>query len=215
MYYRTGLWTPVHLYGRGLSFTFIGSNTNTGDVAITAHASTVAGDFLFIHNRHPSSSDPSISGWTEFIDTSLTTSRRAITAGKIAVGNETSSGNIPNPNGTSTTGWLILTFRPSRTINSFSGSGWQGVGTTGNPTAQTLATGSGSVPVLGFACFYSNNSISPRTVSPAMTGEIQGISDRQYVQYVIYNPGSSPQDHSVDMDDEGEQILQSGYVTFT
>lgn len=106
---------------------------------------------------------------------------------------------------------IMLVFRANSKINSVHFGSVNNERTGNNPSPQTVTTTGVETPlvVLGFYGCGSSGSISPRTFTPAADGEISS-SGQGYVKYKIYN--SSPADHSVDMDDEGVQQMQSCFI---
>lgn len=130
---------------------------------------------------------------------------------KIATGSE--SGAIDNLyNQASGNIHGVVVFRGNTPITSISLQSVNSQGTSGNPTPQTV-TASGGTPPLIVLGFYtaSTADIDPRTFSPAEDGELL-VSNRHSIKWKIYNVGNTPSNHSVDMDDEANQILASCYL---
>ena len=83
--------------------------------------------------------------------------------------------------------------------------------TDGNPSAQVVGASSGTPPLIVIGAYGTTGTVDPRTFSTTKDGEITADSFNAYLAYKIYN--SSPQDSSIDMDDEGDaNILQSCYL---
>lgn len=80
-------------------------------------------------------------------------------------------------------------------------------GTTGNPSVQTITPTTDAGIWIGI--YAASAAVSPRTSSLTATGEInQGT--RHYLKYGIYNSGA--QSGTVDMDDEGTNLLRSFWI---
>jgi hypothetical protein len=84
-----------------------------------------------------------------------------------------------------------------------------------DPAAQTVASGSGTPPLIVLGAYGSQGVIATRTFtvagSPAADGELSEASnDLVYLKYKIYN--SSPADVVVDMGDSGQNFLVSCYI---
>ena len=93
-------------------------------------------------------------------------------------------------------------------------------GIAGDPTAQTVTSGSGTPPLIVFG-FYGilTGTLSPRTFTPSKDAEISETfdgrtADSHYAAWKIYN--DSPADVSIDMEDEGPgNFLNSLYMQAT
>lgn len=86
--------------------------------------------------------------------------------------------------------------------------------TTGNPTAQTITP---STPYgIGFACYMASATVSPRTSAVTATGELSD-NNRHYMKYFIYDSiiGAAPASFTVDMADEGTNLLRSCWIPVT
>jgi hypothetical protein len=140
---------------------------------------------------------------------------RAIVSAKKLVGGDPGSG-VTGLSGGTQSRYIFTILRPDAAFVGFTSNDADGQGTSGNPSPQTISAGSAATkPVVVWAHWYGTNFVDPRTASPAMT-EVEGSSLAHFAKYKVYNSADSPQDHTVDMDDEGsENILQSGYLTFS
>lgn len=131
---------------------------------------------------------------------------------KIAAGGETT---ISGMNGGVENRKAAYVFRGDRAITAVSVSTPATQGTTGNPSPQTVAASAGAPPLVILGCYHTNTgaTISTRTFtvggSAAKDGEITPTAN-MYLAYKIYN--SSPQDASIDMNDEGDNMLASFYI---
>lgn len=153
------------------------------------------------------------SGYTQSVNF-LEDSRMCVSY-KIAAGGETS---IAGMNGGVENRKAAYVFRGSSAIKSVSVSTPTTQGTTGNPNAQTVAASGGQPPLVIIGCYHTNTgaTISTRTFtvsgSAAKDGEITPTNNT-YLAYKIDN--SSPLDASIDMNDEGDNMLASFYVACT
>jgi hypothetical protein len=154
------------------------------------------------------------SGFTQIGTTQSLNEADAVTAYKIALGNESGT-LISGMNGFYVELKLLLQFRGNSPITVAAAQDIAQQITDGNPASQTCNASGGAVPLIVFGTYASIvRPVDPRTFSPAADGEhsITAASGGQaVVKYKIYN--SSPQDTSIDMDDEGSNnVLQSFFL---
>lgn len=204
------------------SFTFVGyavGTVPTIDLTSLSAGAIAAGDLCVIFNsaQHSSSSTPPITvtptGFTVVQEDAISSggSNRAIISAKKLTGSETT---LTGMNSTTET-WIAGVWRPSRSFSSFAWNSPNGEATLSDPASQTItAASAASLPALLVGQMYvgSNDIVDPRSTSPTMN-EIAGATTSHYAHWFHY--ASSPQNHTYDMDDEGRQIIQSGYFTFT
>ena len=184
----------------------------TGTTSVTGPASIIAGDLLVLANNAvtgggaPSATVPS--GFTS-IGTVADGASRSVISYKIADGSEASA-SIAGMSGASFNAHCLYVFRGDEAVNTVTPGSVAGQITTGNPTAQVVTSGSGSAPLVVIGVYGSDVAVSPRSFSPAKSGEIN-VSTFYYLAYLIYN--SSPANVTVDMDDESNSnVLQSCYL---
>jgi hypothetical protein len=179
------------------------SNTGPTTAQITIPAGAQAGDWCVIACASIADTTTAPSGYTELMnDVGLA----AIYAKKLVAGEPGSDVTVFD-GATSSNRTIAAVFRPVGRITSFAAGEVFDTDTDAN-TAVTPA-----IAVVQYWCV--NADVSPRTASPAMD-EVNGADGHHYLKYKIYARGSTPVDHSVDMDDEGNvNVLQSGFVEFT
>ena len=213
-----------------MALSLFGSNTAVSSTSnsITAPASIAADDLIVMWDCCYGSffgvpTDVVPTGFTRLTTNTLNlTDSRAVASYKKADGSEGGASIVGmNPNedgsGTGLSNKIIAVFRDSgggfATISPSSVS--QQI-TNANPTAQNVAASGGAAPliVLGFLGNIHGAVVSPRTWSPAFTAEIGTSSSSAWLGYKFYD--SSPADHSIDMDDEGNRnVLASCYIALT
>lgn len=209
--------------GGAPSFTFVASSgtTTSGATALTLPGTPTAGDLciIWIYLRNNLSSGSAPSGFTELRAQNVAGAGAGYIYGKKLVGGETT---VEVYAGTTIQRAIAATFHPSVPFNTFSmnPSGAAPAGssecTDGNPASQTIGSSAGVTPVIALGQMGGNGAVSPRSTSPAMSELNDHAQTNHYAHYTIYNPGSTPSDHTYDMDDEtAENVLQSGYLTFT
>lgn len=164
------------------------------------------GDFV-IHYDYPATgagaSTPS--GWTTILSAS---SIRII--GRIIGASE------PGVTGSSSGHKVIQAFRSTRPILDWSFSTWNFQTTSGDPTAQIVSAPPVGSIVFGYYIDADGGTSAFGTASPAFDGDNHDTVDGGYGAsgYKIYNPGSSPASHTIDIGDRGGQnYLASGYIT--
>jgi hypothetical protein len=183
--------------------------------SITQPVGIQAGDLIIFANLATNSPPPAAtvpSGYTQLLTISNSASR-VVLSYKIADGTE--GGN--NVTGMTTPGGVrggIVVYRPNRSIVSVSGSDPALEITSGNPVSQTVNASVAIPPVIIIGLYWAlSGAIDPRTMSPAKDGEVNA-GTTFYLAWKLY--ASSPQDTSVDMDDEGfSNIVFSAYVEVT
>jgi len=176
-----------------------------------------AGDVAFICDwLRQSSGTPTevvASGFTKiFSDGNTgTNSQHMLLEYKILTGSE--SGSLTVQDGTSADGKVMLIIRGNEAIARVTASTPTNSGVTAsNPSPQDILASGGTPPLIALGCFGASSAISPRTWSPSPDGEVGSSNNQCWVGYKIYN--SSPADHSIDMDDEGSQIMMGLYLQF-
>ncbi len=88
-----------------------------------------------------------------------------------------------------------------------------GEATAVDPTSQSVTSGSGTLPLFVLGIYASNADLLTPSFSPSEDAEIQASGDFLRVKYKIYN--ASPANVTVDMGDDGNNIMQSFYVEAT
>jgi hypothetical protein len=127
------------------------------------------------------------------------------------------AGNITNLiNNTNATAHraIAVAFRPSSPITSTTYTSTGGEYTTGNPAVQTVSVSSQPAAALAMAIYTSTGTVSPRTSSITMNELVESGVTTLYAKYKLYSDGESRTNFTVDMDDEGTNLLQSFYVKF-
>lgn len=198
---------------------FVASATSADSGAVTAPADIRSGDLIVLYDRAtrstalPTTAIPS--GFTSIINSTQSDVIfiRAICSYKMADGSEDSASLSGMTNGDLGMSKILLVFRKPNTIL-ITPADAAGQVTSANPTAQTVNASGGVAPLVVFGAYGTGGSvIDPRTFTPAKDEEVPVTDSKgiQYFAYKIYN--STPQDTSVDMDDEGDfNTLQSFYI---
>lgn len=141
-------------------------------------------------------------------------SARLIVSTKILTGAEAGN-SITGMNGATQNNKKYLVFRPNGPITSLASSVWTQQQSGNDPSPQSILAAGQTPPlvVLGIAFCNDNTSNQFDTESPAFDAVIGVGSSRMTVGYKIYNRGSTPADHTIDMIDEGAgNWLAGGYL---
>jgi hypothetical protein len=109
---------------------------------------------------------------------------------------------------------MAVLFRPASAITSTTYTSTGGQYTTVNPSVQTVTVSSEPSAALAMAIYTSTGTISPITSSITMEQLADSGVTTFYAKYKLYADGESRTDFTVDMDDEGTNLLQSFYVKF-
>lgn len=184
----------------------------------TSTASTVAapstiqnGDLLVLYDSASASSIPTTvtpANFTSILNNTVGTTRRIICSYKIASNSDASS-TITGMNGGITNNKILLVFS-TKGIASANVFDVAFEGTDGDPTAQTITSGSQTAPLVVIS--FVRNLNSNYTMTPTEDGVISNSS--QFGLYKIYN--STPANVTVDTNDGGaNNLLMSFYITIT
>lgn len=201
---------------KSLALITSGSASGT-DSSIEIPGTIAAGDLCIIWNRASGFAVGFVtpSGFTVLTDITEGGSNTigGMISAKILDGTETT---VTGMNDTAES-WICAVFRPvGGTLTGFAFNELGEQATTGDPTLQNIdASAETNLPILlvGQMGCLTDGTISPRTVDPAM--DELTAANYHYAHYKIYNEGDTPTDHDYDMDDEGTNVLQSGYLDFT
>jgi len=99
---------------------------------------------------------------------------------------------------------ILIVFSGNESISTVVDNDGDSEETEGNPAPQTVTSGSGVPPLLVLGAYFTDGgAVNPRSFSPAKDGEVNAsLSGADaWLAYKIYN--ASPDDVTVDMDDEG------------
>lgn len=200
--------------GEPLTLSFVASafGDAIGGNTVTAPATILAGDVIVIFENVrdfnggvPTTGVPS--GFTSAVNTAGSDGR-AICSYKIAVGNEdgtTITGGITDTGGGTIdpSGILLLMFRGSRPITSVTVGSASGSITSGNPNGQTVTASGGTAPLIVLGSYVADQIIANTTFTPTgdSSGQVTLTNQHMEFNYGIFN--TSPQDVSIDNDDEG------------
>jgi hypothetical protein len=212
----------------GVTLTFVGATYISGSRTIAMPSGAQAGDIVFVIDRlayngvsdeletpfitnsaNPFTAHQTTSGgtFTTFIGCRI--SSRVLTAGALG----TISNLHDNTDGTGHRSMAVL-FRPSRAITSTTYTSTGGQHTTGNPSVQTVTVSSEPAAALAMAVYTATAAVSPRTSSITMNELVESGVTTFYAKYKLYTAGEARTDFTVDMDDEGTNLMQSFYVKF-
>jgi len=110
---------------------------------------------------------------------------------------------------------MAVAFRPSSAITSVTYTSTGGQYTTGDPSVQTVTVSAEPAAALAMAVYtVVTGTIAPRTSSITMEELADSGVTAFYAKYKLYGDGESRTNFTVDMDDEGTNLLQSFYVKF-
>lgn len=198
------------------------ASTGTG-TSITIPAVARVGDVCLVFNKAegPASTTPADvtpSGFTKLATDAVTSGSQPNVRGsvfcKILVDGDPGS-SVTGLDGATEEEWIVIVLYGNKRPAGFATNSINEDGRTGNPGVQTIsASGETNLPAVAFALYAANNAVNPRTSSVTMNEE-QGNSTDLYAKFLIYNDGDTPANTTVDMDDEGSNVLLSGYIDFS
>ncbi len=192
-----------------LTLSFLSSATSTSST-IAWPGSLLAGDeaYLFDFARNTTGDPTEVipSGFTQIPSGAAGQLLRLTISKKILTGSE--SGNITGQNGTSGNNKTLVIVRGSRAIAGSTESTATYDLNINNPSSQVIAGSGGVAPLIefGIACSSASTALFS-TASPAFDAEISNA--RLRVGYKLYD--SAPADHTIDMHDQGINILCGFY----
>jgi hypothetical protein len=211
-----------------LTLTFVASSFALAQTTIAMPSGAQVGDIVFVIDRALGSSasigqfrTPLSANGNSFTEHQTTSggSTGAFTgcriSSKVLVSGEV--GTITNLiNNTNNPGHraIALAFRPSVAITSTSYTSTGGQYTASDPSVQTVAVGAEPAAAMAMAVYHAQAAVSPRTSSITMSEIVYPSATTFYVKYKLYSAGESRTNFTVDMDDEGTNLLQSFYVKF-
>lgn len=194
------------------------ASTSISSTAISLPASIAAGDLIVILNHaRDSVGTPNLvtpSGFTNqvnFTGGQTGNNGRFAVHTKLAVGTEGGT-SATGMSGDTLTDLVVAVFRRTPAAAGLTISTPNTQATTADPSAQNVAASGGEAPSVTLGCYGATGAISPRTMSPAKTAEANA-STGTYLAWLIQN--SAPSDVSVDMEDEGANLLASFYISMT
>ncbi|MCC2099440.1 MAG: DUF1566 domain-containing protein, partial [Hyphomicrobiales bacterium] len=189
---------------------FVTSSTGTG-TTITIPGGTSNGDLAIIWNYVRGTVEDTVpEGFSEILNDIIGGDRAKVSA-KILDGSETTVTGLDATSGANFESWVVAIFRPDASISGFAINSVNGEATDSNPSPQTIsASGASTLPVILIGQMGASAAIDPRST---LLTEISSTDTRHYVHW--FNYASAPVNQNYDMDDEGRNVIQSGYLTFT
>lgn len=200
---------PFFIPFRGLTIAKQAEATSTAET-IVAPADIQAGDLLVLLDFVTGFGEPTTvvpTGFTSIVNTTDATSTKQIASYKIADGSEASA-TLTGMTGLAIAK-VLVTFRGNAAIATIAASTPNAEITTGNPTVQSVTASAGTAPLIVFGCYGATGAIDPRTFTPDKDGETTSAT-LLYLAWRIDNRAG--EDTSIDMDDEGTNVLQSFYL---
>jgi hypothetical protein len=199
---------------------FVASATGSGNAttfSLTVPAAAQAGD-LAIYNlaTDTTTSFTYPAGWT-FLQSSFASSAKGATIAKILSASDVGATvTIIGDGGSDPFAGVMLIFRGFQNFKFFTAKSLNIESTSGNPALQTVTSSADngkSVIVVGSTSGRPTGQNGAFvSTSPAFDATITSASLR--VGYSIYNKGTTVVNHTVDMNDVGQNILQSFYMIF-
>jgi hypothetical protein len=213
-----------------VTLTFVAFTVSDGTTTIAMPAGAAAGDIVFVIDRLAGTGSltnfrtPLTSGGNSFTAHQTTSggssstflgsriSSRVLIAGDLSFAGTIT--NLINNTTASAHRAMAVAFRPSSAITSVSYVQTGGQHTTGDPSVQTVSVSSEPAAGLAVAVYTATAAVSPRTSSITMEELVGSGVTTLYIKYKLYTAGEARTDFTVDMDDEGTNLLQSFYVKF-
>lgn len=171
-----------------------------------------AGDLLVMKvyrtNTFVSAPFPTTPNWTEIYNVNSSSHADGL---RYYLADGTESGPVQIGSTPSSTRQALSVFRGNVPITGVNVQDVQGSTLdTGDPAPKTILSGAGLAPLIVLGGYGSSNGtvVDPRSMSPAKDGE-HGV-DNNWVAWKIFN--SAPSDVTIDMEDEGTNMLGGCYL---
>lgn len=194
--------------GGTTSLAFHDSATSTA-ATISVPAGLQAGDLMVLSDfALNSGSVPALvvpSGFTNWIN-STTSTLRVAQSYKIAVGDETT---LTGMDGNLIDNKILAVFRGDVAISTITASIPTSEATSGDPATQNIVATAGTLPLIAFGFYVGTAGVDPRTFTPSATAELNNGTSH-FLKYLLQN--ASLTDVSINMDDEGVNVLAGGYL---
>jgi hypothetical protein len=192
--------TDLTLIGTAIGTTslVIPSNAQAGDLAISygsTHSASVSGSY----SRQ--------GGFTE-VRNDVDAADSAMISGYKILTSSDPNATVSGFNLSGTNWCAIAVFRPANPITSVTAFSVNGQATISDPTAQTINMSlAPSYTSILAAAFMSGTTTLVASVSPAMTEIIANADSSAF--YTVFNLDETPTNITVDMPDEGDNVMQS------
>lgn len=222
---RLNLANPV-ASGDPITLSFVAASYMNGGTTIAMPTGAQAGDIVFVVDRLGGT------GSTFNFRTPLTSAGNTFTAHQTVFGGSGSTflstrissrvlvtgelSTIANLHSTTTASahrGIAILFRPSDAITSVTYTSTGGEYTVNNPAVQTVSVSNEPQAAVAIAVYTALAAVAPRTSSITLT-ELNDGAGTLFANYKLYTTGESRTNFTVDMDDEGTNLLQSFYVKF-
>jgi hypothetical protein len=191
------------------SLTFVASAVSNANT-ITIPAGAQAGDLAVLFDKPVgtvSGSDPP-TNWTSILGAGGTNGLAV--SRKLLVGGDPGA-SVTGITGSGNSNKVMFVFRPDAPITTVTASTWGQQITANNPTPQTVSASGQPTPLVVFGgAGVTSGTAAFSTASPAFDSTVANAAGLVIAGYKIYN--SSPADHSIDMNDLGNNALVSGYL---
>ena len=198
------------------TITYVGM-AESGSANITIPATAQTGDIAALYDLAISGSLPALvtpSGWANRVNTTSGVAVRLAVSTKILESGDAGA-SITGMDGSSLDTKMMLVFRPNILIGTATYSTFTGEATTGDASSQSIAASGQSAPVLVIAGCGTNSGPVFSTASPAFDAEVTATINLR-MGYKIYNAGSTPASHTIDMANLGSRnSLWGGYIALT
>jgi hypothetical protein len=207
--------------------TFVGASYVSGATTIAMPSGAAEGDIVFVIDRLAATGSLTLfrtplssagnsftahqttSGGTSTTFLGCRISSRVLVAGELGT-----ITNLINNATTSAHRTIAVAFRPSSAITSVTYTQTGGQYTTGDPSVQTVTVSAEPSAALAMALYTALAAVAPRTSSITMNELVESGVTTFYAKYKLYANGESRTNFTVDMDDEGTNLMQSFYVKF-
>jgi hypothetical protein len=195
--------------GTPTSLSYVGSASSTG-ATITIPATSQAGDIAVLYDvaLTSGSTPPTLvtpAGWANRVDEASAVTRLAVCT-KLLDGSDPGA-VITGMNGVDSNDKLMVVFRPDAPINNLAASSFTHELNNADASPQTISASGAAAPVLVIGGCGATGGLPVvfSTASPAFDATVTSSSGRQTIGYKIYNEGSPPANHTIDIVDLGSR----------
>lgn len=201
--------------GRISSFSFVTSGSSSASTTVAVPASAQAGDLaVFFDTNETNTTFSQPTGFT-LVDSNINL-RRSLIAYKVLVSGDLGTNISGSTAGGTNDGKVILIFRPDATINTVTVNDLATIATTAAAGSQTINVNGIAAPVIAIAQYTATIGITaPEYSFSTLTQVLPSAGNEMVTGYQVFNTAASADITISNGTDNGSNILQSFYLTFT
>lgn len=197
------------------SFSFLDSGSSSASSTVTIPATAQAGDLaVYFDTNETNTTFSQPTGFT-LVDSNINL-RRSLIAYKVLVSGDPGSNITGSTAGGSNDGKIVLIFRPNGTINTVTVNDLATIATISAAGSQTINVNGVAAPVIAISQYTATVGITAGEYDFSTLTVVLPVAGNEMVTgYQIFNTSASADITISNNTDNGSNILQSFYLTFT